>query len=60
MRKLAVLIQLRESSWTIREEEEGKKKQHSASSVNAKQDVAYRVRPEGGVRRTSALNFTCE
>lgn len=50
--KLAVLIQLRESSWTIQ-------KQNSASSVNDKWDVVYLVRPEGGARHTSALNFTC-
>ncbi len=47
-----VLIQLRESGWTIR-------KQNSASSVNGERDVVYRVQPEGGARRTGALNFTC-
>lgn len=50
--KLAVLIQLRESSWTIQ-------KWNSMSSVNCRGDVVNCVLPEGGARHTSALNFTC-
>lgn len=50
--KLAVLIQLRESSWTIQ-------KWDSGSSVNGRRDVLCCVLPEGGARHTSALNFTC-
>lgn len=50
--KLAVLIQLQESSWTIQE-------LNSVSSVNGEWGVVNCVQPEGGARCTNALHFTC-
>lgn len=49
--KLAVLIQLRESSWTIQS-------LNSARSVDGQRDAVCRVRPGEGARCTDALNFT--
>jgi len=48
-----VLIQLRESSWTILDK-------NSATSVHESWDVVFPDLPEGGVRHASALNFTFE